>query len=619
MTSFARPTCTFAARAGIRSRRTPGLGQRCNGGGSVRRSFFSQPSRRALLGRTARPTSLGCVPLSPQRLEARRRICQVQATSATESHDNALSQSGRPPQVLAFLAVAANIVHCLLRTAKESRAILAVIGVASLALFARVPAAVASTVEGVDGIANAVLAPVWEAVSKVGGDWVVLTCLLLGISFFSLAETSITTLWPWKVRELAEQEGESSSFGQLARGVPRFLSTILIGCTICSIWSAALATEIATKLVGENAVMYSTALMTLVVLIFCEILPKSVAVQFATPVARFVLPCISILSRVFHPISVAITGLINALLRLVGVDPRARESVSQGELRLVLAGAGRTGSIAEDEQEMMENVLTLTDTNVRDIMTPLVDVEGIEAGQSLEEMKALWRRCKHSRIPVFDHRVDNIIGIAYSMDLLSALAKQKDSLSQVQLNGTSPEEGSTKRLLVESMSVRDIMRQDPYFVPEGMSVWTLLLELRKRNVIMAFVVNEYGGTVGLVTMEDVIEEVVGEIYDEREADRGVVEDNGSVIKRAEGVYDVVDASTSMDYLASLIGVDLPEGNFETVAGYCISKFGRIPSVGEAVVVQFDLDAWEHEGDLPAEHVQPMYRILVTDADARKVC
>ncbi|CAI5495871.1 unnamed protein product, partial [Closterium sp. Naga37s-1] len=410
---------------------------------------------------------------------------------------------------------------------------------------------------------------------KVLREQGVLLAVLLGLSaFFSMAETSITTLWPWKVRELAEQEKEGSVFQLLRRDVTRFLTTILIGTTLVNIWATALVTDAATALFGEAGVSAATGVMTILLLVFTEIAPKSIAVHNATQVVRVVLRPVAWLSYVLYPVGRLCTYASTGLFRLLGLKTSGEPFVTEEELKLMLRGAEMSGAIEEEEQDMIENVLEIKDTYVREVMTPLVDVVAVGSSASLMELRALWVRHQYSRVPVYERRVDNIVGIAYAMDML-------DYVEQ-------PE-------LLHRLSVGRIAHRPAYFVPDSMSVWNLLREFRIRKVHMAIVLNEYGGTVGLVTLEDAVEEIVGEIFDENDSKEEIRRKTGYIIQRAEGVYDV-DANTTVDDLADILQVVLPPraSFYETVSGFVCEAFGYIPRTGDTKIIRLQRKESEEE-------------------------
>ncbi|PIM98436.1 putative membrane protein [Handroanthus impetiginosus] len=429
---------------------------------------------------------------------------------------------------------------------------------------------------------------------------------LLGLSaFFSMAETSITTLWPWKVRELAEKESENGVFKMLRKDVTRFLTTILIGTTVVNIGATALVTEAATAIFGEAGVSAATGVMTVAILLLTEITPKSIAVHNATEVARFVVRPVAWLSLVLYPVGRVVTYLSMGMLKLLGLKGRSEPYVTEDELKLMLRGAELSGAIEEEEQDMIENVLEIKDTHVREVMTPLVDVVAIDASATLVDFHNSWVDHQYSRVPVFEERIDNIVGIAYAMDLLDYVQKGD---------------------LLESSKVGDMAHKPAYFVPDSMSVWNLLREFRIRKVHMAVVLNEYGGTVGIVTLEDVVEEIVGEIFDENDSKEEIQKKTGYVVMRAEGIYDV-DANTSIDQLSEDLNIKMPEGHqYETVSGFVCEAFGYIPRTGETIKVvlerenredHVDYNGGESDRKEENEKIQ-IFKLEILAGNARKV-
>ncbi|XP_076900193.1 putative DUF21 domain-containing protein At3g13070, chloroplastic [Bidens hawaiensis] len=443
-------------------------------------------------------------------------------------------------------------------------------------------------------------------VLKVLKEQGLILAALFGLSaFFSMAETSITTLWPWKVRELAEKESENGVFKMLRNDVTRFLTTILIGTTVVNIGATALVTEAATAIFGEAGVSAATGVMTVAVLLLTEITPKSIAVHNATEVARFVVRPIAWLSLVLYPVGRVVTYLSMGMLKLLGLKGRSEPYVTEDELKLMLRGAELSGAIEEEEQDMIENVLEIKDTYVREVMTPLVDVVASDASATLVDFHALWVTHQYSRVPVFEQRVDNIVGIAYAMDLLDYVQKGD---------------------LLETSTVGDMAHKPAYFVPDSMSVWNLLREFRIRKVHMAVVLNEYGGTVGIVTLEDVVEEIVGEIFDENDSKEEIDKKTGYIVMRAEGIYDV-DANTSIDQLSEDLNIKMPEGHqYETVSGFVCEAFGYIPKTGERIKVVLEKDEVDdeyNEDDGDRQHQKEneknqIFQIEILAGNARKV-
>ncbi len=375
---------------------------------------------------------------------------------------------------------------------------------------------------------------------------------LLGLSaFFSATETALTTLYPWKLRELAERE--NGPFRLLAQDITRFLTTILVGNNLVNIAATALVTKLATEAFGSAGVGVATGAMTFLILFFGEITPKSLAVHHAPGIARLAVWPIYLLSLLFYPLGRFFSFASGGLLRLLRLEPRGTPLVSEEELRLILAGAEEAGAIEAQEEEMIHSILELEETPVREIMTPRVEMVAIEAEATLEEFLHLFREHGYSRVPVFRESVDHIVGIAYAKDLL-------DYHCEEDLKGRT----------VASIA------HPPYFVPENMDAWSLLKELRRRKVHMAIVVDEFGGTAGLATMEDVMEEIVGEIYDETD------EPEDAAIKRLPNGSLSIQAQTPIDEVSEALGVELPEGEYDTLSGFLYERFARIPSVGESL-------------------------------------
>uniref|UniRef100_A0A804M0E6 DUF21 domain-containing protein chloroplastic n=1 Tax=Zea mays TaxID=4577 RepID=A0A804M0E6_MAIZE len=454
------------------------------------------------------------------------------------------------------------------------------------------------TVEAAAGIGWMALRGGWPRVLQIlqllREHGLILAALLSLSAFFSMAETSITTLWPWKVRELAEKEPENGVFKMLRSDVTRFLTTILIGTTVVNIGATAIVTEAATAMFGEAGVSAAT-----------EITPKSVAVHNATEVARFVVRPVAWLSLILYPVGRIVTFLSMGMLKILGLKGRSEPYVTEDELKLMLRGAELSGAIAEDEQDMIENVLEIKDTHVREVMTPLVDVVAIDAIATLIDFKNLWETHQYSRVPVFEERIDNIVGIAYAMDMLEYVEEVEK---------------------LNAITVKEIAHMPTYFVPDSMSVWNLLREFRIRQVHMAVVLNEYGGTIGIVTLEDVVEEIVGEIFDENDSKEEIQKKTGYIVRRGDGTFDV-DANTSIDHLSEELGIKIPEGHqYETVSGFVCASFGYIPEEGGKMLVILEKNFREENGEYQEEgpdrqddrEKTQAYELEIVEANARKV-
>ncbi|XP_042416914.1 DUF21 domain-containing protein At1g55930, chloroplastic-like [Zingiber officinale] len=253
---------------------------------------------------------------------------------------------------------------------------------------------------------------------------------------------------------------------------------------------------------------------------------------------------------------------------------------------------------------MIKNVLEIKDTHVREVMTPLVDVVAIYGSATLVDFQNLWETHQYSRVPVFEERIDNIVGIAYAMDMLDYVKKVEK---------------------LKEITVNNIARMPAYFVPDSMPVWNMLREFRIRQVHMAVVLNEYGGTVGIVTLEDVVEEIVGEIFDDNDSKEEIQRKTGYIVMRDDGAFDV-DANTSIDQLSEELNIKIPEGHqYDTVSGFVCESFGYIPEEGGKIIVvlekankEEDTEVIEITTDDHDEKRFQSFELEILEANERKV-
>jgi putative hemolysin len=393
----------------------------------------------------------------------------------------------------------------------------------------------------------------------------ILIGLLLLSAFMSGSETALTAIGHWKIRQLREEgQDPTGAFGLLERDRTRFITTLLIGNNIVNIATAALVTQIAIRLANTFkfpeplAVGYATGITTLMVLIFGEITPKSIAVHNAVPFARAVIKPVYYLSIILYPIGLFFAFVTATVLRLFRLEPRDNPLITENELKLMLQNAEESGVIEEQEQQMIKGIIDLEETIVREVMTPRVDMIAVSEDASLTELLSLVKEHGYSRLPVYHNTVDNVRGIVYARDLLNLLNK--------------PEKIATTK-------AKNIMSA-PQYVPETMSVLNLLRDMRMRANHMAIVVDEFGGTAGLITLEDIIEEITGEIYDE--TDEG---EQGDIDKLAEQHYRIL-ASAHLEDVGETLAITFEnEGEFDTLAGFLTSRFGYIPQNGETLEYQ----------------------------------
>lgn len=387
-----------------------------------------------------------------------------------------------------------------------------------------------------------------SAVNSV--ELIILLFLILASAFFNGAETALISLNRIQLHRMIEEGLPGTSFVQKLLKMPsNFLTTILTGVTIVNIGASSLATLVAIRLFGATGAGIATGIVTLLVLVFGEITPKTFATQHAEGVSRFVARYIYYLTLVAEPLIKILNFFSRALIRLLGVKGRANGSnATEEEIRVLLNVGRQEGLIEEEEREMIDSIFDFDDTTVREVMVPRIDVIAVSADVSFDELLDLVLEVGHSRIPVYRDTIDNIIGVVYAKDLLRYV---RDGYR---------------------VQVEKIMRS-AYYIPETKKTNDLLQEFQKSKIHIAIILDEYGGTAGLVTIEDLLEEIVGEIQDEFDAEDVMIEtlEDGSLR---------VDGRVSIDDLNEVLEIDLPDEQYETVNGLVFTLLGHIPMQGE---------------------------------------
>ena len=373
-------------------------------------------------------------------------------------------------------------------------------------------------------------------------------------AFFSASETAFSSVNLIRLRQYAEdgRPGAKKALN-VAERFDEVLLAILIGNNIVNLASASLATIVATEVLhlGASGAPIATAVMTILIIIFGEILPKSYAKENSESLTLAIGTIYYYMIIIMKPlikIFMVLKEFVAKLYRKKDDEP----SVTEDELNVIIDTMEEEGVLQQDEVEMLQSVLDLSETFVKDIMTPRVDVIAVDVHDSTEHIKNVFLEEKYSRIPVYDESRDNIVGILYERDLFSAII----------------ERGST-----EDIVIADIMR-DPMYVSYTMRVSDLLTRLQLEKQHLAIVADEYGGTAGLVTMEDVLEEVVGEIYDEHD------EEEQFFTKKSDTLYEV-KADIELDELFDIMDIDLdiPEDAY-SLGSWMYSKIEDIPDIGD---------------------------------------
>ena len=390
-----------------------------------------------------------------------------------------------------------------------------------------------------------------------------LVVLLALSALMSGSETALTAIGHWKIRELREEGRDPGGvFALLERDRTRFITTLLIGNNLANIAATALVTQLSIGLsrpLGYSeslAVGYATGVMTILVLIFGEITPKSIAVHHAVRFSRLVIRPVYTLSIVLYPVGLFFTFIATSLLRLFRLEPGDNPLLTENELRLMLRSAEETGVIEAQEEEMIKGIIDLEETVVREVMTPRVSIVAVSEAASLQDLLELNRDQHYSRLPVYADTVDNVRGIVYTRDLLGFIGRAEQ--------------------LAETR-VSELMTPAQY-VPETLNILALLKDMRTRKNHLAIVVDEFGGTAGLITLEDIIEEITGEIYDETD-----LEEVEEITPLGDDQYRI-QASVHLDEVADELELvfDDEGGDYDTLAGFLISQFGYIPQAGESL-------------------------------------
>ncbi|AZR73152.1 hemolysin [Anoxybacter fermentans] len=374
--------------------------------------------------------------------------------------------------------------------------------------------------------------------------------------FFSGSETALMSLNKVKVRhDMLRGDERAAKVDKLIKSPVKLLTTILIGNNLVNIAGSALATTLALELFGIRGPWIATFGMTILVLVFGEITPKTFANQNSERVAYWSAPYLLFVSMFFNPLVNILIKITNITIRLLGGDPNKKQPfITEDEIIRFVNVGEKEGVIEEEEREMIHSIFEFDDTLVREVMVPRIDIIGVEENTPLAEAVDLIITKGHSRIPVFRKTIDNIVGVLYAKDLLKFVKEE-----------------------FGNVTIKDLMRT-AYFVPESKKVNQLLSELRNKRIHMAIVLDEYGGTAGIVTIEDLIEEIVGDIQDEYD-----VEDvDYHFISEKELV---VDARMSVDELNDLLNLSLPAEDYDTLGGLVLSILGHVPVPGE--VLEYD--------------------------------
>ncbi len=382
-------------------------------------------------------------------------------------------------------------------------------------------------------------------------EFILLIILFMLSAFFSSSETALTSISTIRLRSLIDEGAKNARLiGRLLDNKAKMLSAILIGNNIVNILATSLSTSIAISIFGSKGVGIATGIITVIVLIFGEITPKNLAAanpeKFGAAVAKPIYLCTVLFTPVIFILNI-ITGFITRAVS--GAEDGASPIITEAELLTAVNVSHEEGVIENDEKEMINNVVDFGDCDAKDVMIPRVDMVAIPVDATLEQVAKIYENKQYTRMPVYEKTTDNIVGVLSVKDIFFM---------------PNPEEFSVEKLM-----------REPYFTYESKPSKSLLEVMRKEKIPLAIVLDEYGGTSGIVTLEDLLEEIVGEISDEND------EHSEEISEISKGVYSVLGAA-KIDDVNDVIGSDFDDEDFDSIGGYVSGIAGRFPQRGEVI-------------------------------------
>ena len=379
---------------------------------------------------------------------------------------------------------------------------------------------------------------------------IALIILVLLSAFFSSAETSLTTVNRVRLKTLAEEGNRRAKTAlEVLDKYGKMLSAILIGNNIVNLSASALATTLAIH--SHFTVGIATAILTVVILIFGEIVPKNMAMINSEKMALLYASMISGLMKLLTPLIFVIDSLAKGIMKLFRVDADKKTAMTENELRTYVEVGHEDGVIESEEREMIYNVFDFGDAVAKDVMIPRIDMVTVDKEATYEEVMEVFKDCMYTRIPVFEEDKDNIIGLINIKDFILVEDKAKFKIS-------------------------DILRQ-AYYTYEFKKTADLLVEMRQKCFNVAFVLNEYGGTAGMITLEDLLEEIVGEIRDEYDSDEE------QLIQKMQDRTYLVEGSMKLSDINDELGTDLQSEDYDSIGGLIIEHLDRVPEDGAQIV------------------------------------
>ena len=394
--------------------------------------------------------------------------------------------------------------------------------------------------------------------------------LILLNAYFAATEIAFISINDAKISKHAKEGNKKAKqIESMLKNPSKFLATIQIGITFAGFLSSAFASDafadelapilnnllpmVSLEVWEGVSIVIITIILSFFTLVFGELVPKRLAMKYYEKIAYGTIGVIKGISVITSPFVKLLTFSTNIISKIFGVNETEEEIVTEEEIKMMIDEGEEKGTIEQEEKVLLNNVFAFNDIIVSEVMTPRTDMFAIEINEEINELLDEIDEYKYSRIPVYEETIDNIQGVLFIKDILKAIKNR------------------------EKINIRKIMRE-PYFVPESKEIDELFRELQQSKQQMAIVIDEYGGTAGLITMEDIIEELMGNIfdeYDDDEIDYKKIDENTYVLSGSLTLYDI----------KKVLGVEIPEGDYETLSGYLLEKLGRIPEEKEQIIIE----------------------------------
>lgn len=398
----------------------------------------------------------------------------------------------------------------------------------------------------------------------------ILLILILLNAYFAASEIAFISLNDTKIEKQAKEGNKKAKqIEKMLKNPSKFLATIQIGITLAGFLSSAFASDtfanilaptlnnifpiISIEVFKKISIILITIILSFFTLVFGELVPKRLAMKYYEKIAYSTIGVIRVIAIITAPFVKILTIVTNFISKIFGISESEEEIVTEEEIKMMIDEGEEKGTIEEDEKEMIHNIFEFNDITVSEVMTHRIDVYAVDINSNIEDILKELGEYKYSRIPVYEEEIDDIKGILFIKDLIKYVNSKK------------------------TIKIKNIMRE-AYFVSENKPINELFKDLQKNKKQMAIVIDEYGGTAGVVTMEDLLEEIVGNIFDEYD----------EIEKEYEKVDDntfLLSGSISINELKKILRIDIPEGDYDTLSGYLLEKLGRVPEDNEKPTIE----------------------------------